>query len=671
MKNLTEALLILSVISMSPLYAQTPKLQFSSTVVPAGNGPRSAILVDLDGDGNRDLAVANIRGSTLSLIFGDGSGSFTLRDSIATIHKAPHAIASGDFNEDGLLDALTANRDSNTVSVFIGDGAGGFLTPTFFATGRGPRWITISDFNEDGHADFAVTNRDDDNVTVFLGEGNGNFAKVGDFYTGDGPVPIEAADFNGDGFIDLVVGNDLSDTLVVLAGDGLGGFAIESAIPVGMSPKNIAVGDLNQDGISDIAVACLLDGTVTILFADVEGSFISSSYPAGEGSFAVVIEDFDGDGKSDLAVADGVNDNIVVLLNDNQGSFAEGQIFPVGLAPHAIVSGDFNGDGRPDLAVPNTGDNTITILLNETPTQESVHVVSVIQKLYSDFFPDPLISPAGQPLRLLVTTDSREHVNRLSIHPFIDATDIVRVGEIMTVEFTPQNVGTYQIQNIGHGFTGDIIIVEDSMSVDTKIIELGQQAASLIHSNFQTQIFPPSIRVLRDIPLTIYNISLDDEHWVSIEPWVSAPSLSEQSNVRMRTVTTFEFTPDETGSFVIQHTVHGFSGTLIVEEANVTGIASPKVVPEQYSLSQNFPNPFNPSTQISYSLSKNTGVELVIYNVLGEKVKTLVNEFQTIGQKVIVWNGLDDRRAAVSSGVYFFQLTAGVFQQSKKMILLR
>ena len=75
--------------------------------------------------------------------------------------------------KDGLLDAVTANRDSNTISVFIGDGAGSFLVPTFFATGRGPRWIAIADFNEDGHADFAVTNRDDDTVTVLLGDGKG------------------------------------------------------------------------------------------------------------------------------------------------------------------------------------------------------------------------------------------------------------------------------------------------------------------------------------------------------------------------------------------------------------------------------------------------------------------------------------------------------------------
>ncbi len=671
MRHVTVVLLGLFVISMSPLYAQTPQVQFSSTMVPAGNGPRSAILIDLERDGHRDLAVANIRGSTISLLYGDGSGSFTRHDSVATIHKAPHAIAAGDFNEDGLLDAVTANRDSNTVSVFLGDGAGGFLAPTFLATGRGPRWIAIADFNEDMHADLAITNRDDDNVTVLLGEGNGSFVKVDDFFTGDGPVPIAAADFNGDGFIDLAVGNDLSDSLVVLAGDGAGGFTFESATPIGASPKNIAVGDLNQDGISDIAVACLLDGTVTVLLADVEGGFTTSSYAAGGGSFAVVIEDFDGDGIRDLAVADGVNDNIVVLLNDGMGSFAEPQLFPVGLAPHAIVSDDFNGDGRPDLAVPNTGDNTVTILLNETPAQESVHVASVIQQLYSDYFPDPIISLAGQPLRLLITTDSREHVNRLRILPFIEATDIVRVGEIMTVEFTPQDVGTYQIQNLGHGFTGDILIIEDSMSVVETIIERGHQAISLIHSNAETRIFPPTIRVIKDIPLTIFNISLDDEHWISVGPWVTAPETSGPGNVLPREVTSFEFTPDEAGRFVIQHTVHGFSGTLIVEESLPTAITPPKIGPKPYVLSQNYPNPFNTETRIAYSLEKPGLVQVTIYNQLGQVVRRLIDELKPPGGHTVLWDGRNDGGLSLGAGVYLYQLRTNTFVQTRKLILLK
>ena len=671
MRYLINTIIILLLHSITPLFSQTTLLQFSSMTVPAGKGPRSVILIDLDRDGNRDLAVANIQGSTISLIFRDNSGIFSLQDSIATIHKAPHAIVAGDFNEDGLLDAVTANRDSNSVGIFLGDGAGGFSSPAFFPTGKGPRWIAVADFNEDGHADIAVTNRDDDNVTVLLGDGAGSFVKSGDIYTGDGPVPIAAGDFNNDGFIDLVVGNDLSDSLVVLTGDGTGGFVISSAIQVGMAPKNIAVGDLNQDGIADIAVASLLDGKVTVLYSDGLGGFTSSFFSAGAGSFAVLIEDFDGDGKNDLGVVDGVDNNFVILLNDGIGGFAEAQTFPVGLAPHAAVSGDFNGDGLPDLAVPNTGDNSVTILLNKTPSQETVHEVAIIQKLYSDFFPDPVILPVGQPIRLHVTTDSREHVNRLRILPFIDATDVVRVGAIMTIGFTSQEAGTFQIQNIGHGFTGDIIFVQDSTAVDDKVIELGKQQAALIHSNAQSQIIHHTVRVLKDIPVTIYNISLDDQHWVSIEPWVTAPPSSAQGNVLPGNVTTFEFTPDMTGSFDIQHTVHGFKGTLIVIDPLKTGVEDEIIIPRDFVLHQNFPNPFNPFTTIEFSLSRSGTVEINIYDVMGRFIRSLVSGVQTSGSHTVEWDGKNASGNDVGSGIYFYQLRTESFKVVKRMLLIK
>ena len=669
---------VLALAMLAYLPAQTPTLQFSSTTVPAGNGPRSAILLDLDRDGHRDLAVANINGSTISLLFGDGAGAFMLQDSLNTVHKAPHAIASGDFNEDGVVDAVTANRDAHTVALFLGDSEGGFLAPTFFETGLGPRWIAVADFNDDGHADLAVTNRDDDNVSILLGDGNGNFVAAGSVYSGDGPVPIVAADFNGDGYIDLAVGNDRSSTLVVLAGDGTGGFAFSWAVPVGESPKHIAVGDLNQDGLSDIAVACLLGGTVTVLLTDDQGGFTVSSYPAGAGPFAVVIQDFDGDGRSDLAVADGVDHQVAVLLADGLGGFAQMQTFPTGLLPHALLSGDFNRDGRPDLAVPNTGDNTVTILINETPPKASVHEIAVIQKLYTDFFPDPIISPVGQPLRLLITTNAGEHRNTLRINPFINESDILREGQILQVEFTPLVSGVFQILNLGHGFTGDIIIVEDSLAVDQTIRANGQQSVSLIHSNAQSKIYPLTIRVLKDIPLTIYNISLDNDHWVSIEPWIAAPATTSRGNVRRRTVTTFDFTPTDTGHYVIQHTVHGFSGTLVVESQVTTDVEDQGKLPVAYTLVQNFPNPFNPITTLKYGLPRRADALLVIYDVSGREVARLVDGIQPPGDHQVQWAGKDQSGRNVPSGIYIARLLvpskAGVtpeYAKSIKMVLLK
>ncbi len=670
-RSAPAAVLSLALTMLAFLSAQTPTLQFSTMTVQVGNGPRSAILVDLNRDGHRDLAVANINGSTISLLFGDGSGAFTLQDSLPTLHKGPHAIAAGDFNEDGIVDAVTANRDAHTVALFLGDGEGGYLAPTFFEVGLGPRWIAVADFDDDGHADLAVTNREDNTVSILLGDGNGSFADSGSVYSGDGPVPIVAADFNGDGYIDLAVGNDKSDSLVVLAGDGTGSFAFSWGVPVGESPKDIAVGDLNQDGLSDIAVASLLAGTVTVLFTDGQGGFTVSTYPAGAGLFAVVIQDFDGDGKLDMAVADGVDHMVAVLLADGLGGFAQAQTFATGVAPHALLSGDFNRDGRPDLAVPNTGDNTVTILINETPPQAAVREVAVIQKLYSDFFPDPIISFAGQPLRLFITTNAGEHVNTLRIHPFINETDFLREGKILTVELTPPETGVFQFLNLGHGFTGDIIIVADSLAVDQTIRDSSQQSVSLIHSNAESTIYPPTIRVLKDIPLTIYNISLDDDHWVSIEPWVMAPADTSAGNVRPGAVTTFEFTPTDTGRFVIKHTVHGFTGTLIVEGPSTVGVAEQGQLPVGYAFSQNYPNPFNPVTTLQYELPRSADVLLVVYDVQGREVTRLVDRRMGPGYHKTVWNGRTAKDRSLPSGVYIARLVTPDYSQSIKMVLLK
>jgi len=96
-------------------------------------------------------------------------------------------------------------------------------------------------------------------------------------------------------------------------------------------------------------------------------------------------------------------------------------------------------------------------------------------------------------------------------------------------------------------------------------------------------------------------------------------------------------------------------------------------LPNDFSLQQNYPNPFNPSTLISYSLPGigKHHVSLKIYNLLGQKVKTLVNSHQAAGVHCISWDGKDNSGQAVTSGIYFYQLKAGIFTQTKKMSFLR
>ena len=94
-------------------------------------------------------------------------------------------------------------------------------------------------------------------------------------------------------------------------------------------------------------------------------------------------------------------------------------------------------------------------------------------------------------------------------------------------------------------------------------------------------------------------------------------------------------------------------------------------VPEAYTLVQNYPNPFNPETTIEYRLPKADEVRLEVFNVLGQHIRTLVDVRQESGTYTVTWNGLDEEGLPVASGVYFYSLQAGEFQDTKSMLLLK
>ncbi|MBN2000261.1 T9SS type A sorting domain-containing protein [candidate division KSB1 bacterium] len=94
-------------------------------------------------------------------------------------------------------------------------------------------------------------------------------------------------------------------------------------------------------------------------------------------------------------------------------------------------------------------------------------------------------------------------------------------------------------------------------------------------------------------------------------------------------------------------------------------------LPQAFLLDQNFPNPFNPITLIPYALPEEANVKVEIYNLLGRKVKTVVDARQEAGEHTAVWNGLNESGTSMGSGVYFYKLTAGNTTLTKKMTLLR
>ena len=103
----------------------------------------------------------------------------------------------------------------------------------------------------------------------------------------------------------------------------------------------------------------------------------------------------------------------------------------------------------------------------------------------------------------------------------------------------------------------------------------------------------------------------------------------------------------------------------------VMDVASADNLPESFRLHQNFPNPFNPVTQIRYDLQSSENVSINIYNVIGKHIKSLINENQDAGYQSIYWNATDASGQSVPAGMYIYTIQAGDFRETKKMMLLK
>jgi hypothetical protein len=110
-----------------------------------------------------------------------------------------------------------------------------------------------------------------------------------------------------------------------------------------------------------------------------------------------------------------------------------------------------------------------------------------------------------------------------------------------------------------------------------------------------------------------------------------------------------------------------FEGGVVALDSRTPGVS----LPTEFGLSQNTPNPFNPTTKVSFALPTPSKVSLAVYNVLGQHVTTLVDAFMPAGYQEVIWDGSDKDGHTVASGVYFYKLRAGDFTDTKKMLMLK
>ncbi len=619
----------------------------------------------------------------------------TLDNSISGI------ITTGFINNDTLLDIIVAY--DNAAHVFINQGGRSYNTTVLPLTYTSLGGVTVGYFNDDSYADLIIAPNH-----IFYGDGTGQFPKSGSFPSNF--QTVHTADLNRDN-IDDVITISVNGLLRFYINDGSSNFTETDQYDLGLATLqksgNTPLADFDHDGNTDFAfvtphIGPTTNSMVTIGYGDGSGGIAAIDTIRILGtSYSLTITDINRDNFLDLAVSDATHADLIPLYNDGSGNFSTGTpvSFETTFITHGMATADIDRDGNPDFvsgAFPDIGleitYDSINILVNDLAGQPVLTDVMTTAG-YSNV-DLAVLNPNGFEISKDYRTVAGSDYDRLDINNDNEL-------DVKTVDYNLQ-YGKYEIifrpkpgvddqadfsadiqiggetfvlfkdypvpdlsADIGGKNTSDSIIFVFSYEAMHSVSPFSGQTVETIRPTFDWS------GLIGEIPATEdYLFQLDDDYSFgspNIDVSVNETNFTPSGALEKDRVYYWRITADDGG---ITDFTEPFAFYVSASPTDV-GDDNNDVRPEKFTLYQNYPNPFNPSTTIEYTLNARADVTITVFDILGRKVRNILDQAVPVGTHTAHWNGTDANNNPVAGGVYFYQIKTGDFVKSKKMLLLK
>jgi hypothetical protein len=550
---------------------------------------------------------------------------------------------------------------------------------------RSVNWI---DYDNDGWLDLFVSNGPSGGANNFLykNNGDGTFSKItGNTVTSDGASSDGSSwgDFDNDGDPDLFVANWYGQNNLLYKNEGGGSFTLQSASIVasdGGYSEAGSLGDYNNDGFIDLYVCNSAGTRKNFLYRnDGGGSFakITAGDPVTDAFYSRSADwiDIDNDGDADLFVANEENQDENIYINNGNGTFTSTQIFSlIGHAGNSASSSweDVDNDGDFDCFIANyNNQNNVLLLRNSDMT-------------FTKVTGDPAVTDGGNSFG----------------SAFGDVDNDGDLDLFVTNAFTAGTTKNFFYRNNGNGtFLKDTSFNTDAGwsygcafgdydkngYLDLFIAKCYNQTENnaLYKNNGGSNNW-----LLLDLAGTVSNGSaigavVKAKASIGGNPVWQMRRVAGQTGYCGQTLQLHFGLGDAAviDSLVIRwpsgvvQTMTGVAVNVplkVTEDSTLTTVRNTPNIPLEGRLEQNFPNPFNPSTQIQYSVGGESSlpVTLKVYDTLGRDVATLVQEEQRPGHYLVDFSASAGTEQ-LAGGVYFYRITAGDRVETKKMIYLR